>query len=240
MPDKITRLILLSGMDGTGELFSEFMRMIPEPKHIQALYYPVDTSPTYAQLLGMVQFMVPESEPYFLLAESYSTPLAIEFAATNPPNLKGLILCAGFAASPLTGLKRLLASLLAPLLFRLRIPRSAINHFLIGPGAPLPLQTSVRRVISTVKPDVMTARLQAVLRCDMRQALSQVTIPLLYIQATKDKLVPPSCLEEIRRIRLKVRVVQIDGPHLIVQREPKQVADAVATFIDEVLQASAL
>ena len=233
MPDKLTRLILLPGMHGTAELFSELMRVMPEPKHIQALCYPTDASPSYEQLLAMVRFMVPESEPYFLLAESYSTPLAIEFAATNPPNLKGLILCAGFASSPLTGPKRLLASILAPVLFHLRIPSVVINHFLLGPDAPESLQVAVRAAIDAVEPGVMAGRLRMVLRCDMRQALTKVAVPLLYIQATKDKLVPPSCLAEIRRIRPDIRVVQIDGPHLILQRESKQSAEAIARFIHE-------
>jgi pimeloyl-ACP methyl ester carboxylesterase len=229
----MNRLVLLPGMDGTGELFAEFMRMIPDPKHIQALCYPTGASPSYRQLLAMVQTMVPESDPYFLLAESYSTPLAIEFAATNPPNLKGLILCTGFATSPLTGPKRVLASLIAPLLFRSRIPSAAINHFLIGPNAPESLRLAVRKAISSVEPSVMTARLRAVLCSDMRRALSKVAVPLLYVQAKRDKRISPSCLTEIRRIRPDTRVQQIDGPHLIVQREPKQVAEAVAKFIAE-------
>lgn len=227
------RLILLPGMHGTGELFADFMRMIPEPKHIQALHYPTGASPSYRQLLAMVQTMVPESEPYFLLAESYSTPLAIAFAATNPPNLKGLILCAGFVTSPLAGPKRTLASLIAPLLFQLRIPSAAITHFLIGPNAPEPLLALVRKAISSVEPAVMAARLRAVLHCDMRQALRKVTVPLIYVQAKRDKLISPWCLAEIRSIRPDARVEQIDGPHLIVQREPKQVAEAVAKFIAE-------
>ena len=220
-------------MHGTGELFSEFIRIVPEPKHIQALHYPTDASPPYDQLQAMVQTMVPESAPYFLLAESYSTPLAIEFAATNPPNLKGLVLCAGFVSSPLTGPKRFLASLLAPTLFHMRIPAVAMNHFLIGPNAPESLQVAVRAAIDAVEPGVMAGRLRMVLRCDMRQALTKVAAPLLYIQATKDKLVPPSCLAEIRRIRPDIRVVQIDGPHLILQRESKQSAEAIARFIHE-------
>ena len=100
------RLILLPGMHGTGELFSEFMRMMSEPKHIEALQYPPDVGPSYPQSLAVVQAFVPESGPYFLLAESFSTPLAIQFAATHPQNLKGLILAAGFASSPVGGLRR--------------------------------------------------------------------------------------------------------------------------------------
>jgi hypothetical protein len=56
---------------------------------------------------------------------------------------------------------------------------------------------------------------------------------MLYIQATKDKVVPNSCLDEIRRIKPDIRVAQIDGPHLILQREPEQSANIVAKFIEE-------
>jgi len=228
----INRLVLMPGMHGTAELFSEFMSRIPEPKHIEALYYPTDVSLSYPQLLGLVHSFVPASDPYFLLAESFSTPLAIQFAATNPANLNGLILCAGFASSPLTGPSRFAASLLAPLLFRLPVFGFAMN-FLIGPHAPEPLQAAIRAAVASVKPRVLSARLRAVLSCDARQALSQVAVPLLYIQATEDKVVPKSCLAEIRRIKPDIRVAEVDGPHLILQREPKQSANIVAKFIEE-------
>lgn len=229
----INRLVLLPGMHGTGELFSGFVNTMPEPKHIEALYYPTEVSFSPAQLLEVVQSFVQESDPYFLLAESFSTPLSIQFAATRPANLKGLILCAGFASSPLTGPGRTAASLFAPLLFRLPAFGVSINHFLIGPNAPNSLQAAVRAAISSVKPRVLTARLQAVLSCDARQALSRIAVPMLYIQATMDKVVPKSCLEEIQRIKPDIRVAQIDGPHLILQREPEQSANIVAKFIED-------
>ena len=134
--EMVTRLVLLPGMHGAGELFSKFMSTMPVQKHIEALHYPADVSPSYRQLLGAVQFFVPAYDPYFLLAESFSTPLAIQFAASKPPNLKGLILCAGFASSPLTGPGRIAASLLAPLLFRLPVFQFPMNRFLIGPNPP--------------------------------------------------------------------------------------------------------
>ena len=227
----VTRLVLLPGMHGTGELFSKFMSTMPVQKHIEALHYPADVSPSYQQLLGAVQFFVPAYDPYFLLAESFSTPLAIQFAASKPPNLKGLILCAGFASSPLTGPGHFFASLLAPLVFHLAVPSCAINWFLIGPNPPKSLQAAVQAAVFSVRPNVLTARLRAVLSCDMRQALSQVAVPVLYIQATKDKLVPPSCLDEIRSIKPEVLVAEMDGPHLILQREPEKSGAIVSQFL---------
>jgi pimeloyl-ACP methyl ester carboxylesterase len=225
------RLMLLPGMHGTGELFSDFMKAMPRSMHIEALHYPTDTSLSYQQLLRAVRSSVLASGQYFLLAESFSTPFAIEFAATNPANLKGLILCAGFASSPLTGPRLIAASLCAPLLFRLPVFDFAMNRFLIGSNPPESLQSAVRAAVSSVKPKLLTARLRAVLSCDARQALSQIAVPMLYIHAAKDKVVPKSCLDEIRRTRPEIRIAEINGPHLILQREPKQSADVVMKFI---------
>lgn len=229
----INRLVLLPGMHGTDELFPAFVNAMPRPIHIERLNYPIKPRNSYRQLLGIIQSSIPSFDPYFLLAESFSTPVAIQFAATNPNNLKGLILCAGFASSPLTGPRRIAASLLTPLLFRLPVFEFAVNRFLIGPDPPESLQASVRAAVSSVKPTVLTARLRAVLSCDVREALSHVAVPILYIQAARDKVIPSQGLAEILRIRPGVRVAQIDGPHLILQREPKQSADAVMKFIHE-------
>jgi pimeloyl-ACP methyl ester carboxylesterase len=227
------KLVLLPGMHGTDELFPAFINAMPRPNHIERLNYPIEPSYSYRQLLGIVQSSVPSSDPYFLLAESFSTPVAIQFAATNPSNLKGLILCAGFACSPMTGLGHIAAFALAPLLFRLPVFKFAINRFLIGPDPPESLQTAVRAAISSVRPTVLTARLRAVLSCDARELLSHAAVPILYIQATKDKVVARSCLEEIQRIKPDIRVAPINGPHLVLQREPQQSADAVTRFVEE-------
>jgi pimeloyl-ACP methyl ester carboxylesterase len=227
----IKRLVLLPGMHGTGELFSEFMRMIPEPKHIEALCYLNDASLTYCQLLRVVEAFVPATENFVLLAESFSTPLAIQFAATNPPNLTGLVLCAGFATSPIRGWRRSFASWMVPLAFRLPLPKTAVSRFLVGRDAPESLQAAVRAAIRSVKPTVLTSRLREVLAVDARLALSKISAPILSIQPRQDRLVRPSSLEEMQKIKPQIEVARIEGPHLILQREPKQSADIVATFM---------
>ncbi|UUZ51553.1 alpha/beta hydrolase [Massilia sp. B-10] len=44
---------------------------------------------------------LPPAEPYFLLGESFSGPVAIALAAERPPMLLGLILSCTFARNPL-------------------------------------------------------------------------------------------------------------------------------------------
>jgi len=208
------------------------MNRVPEPKHIQGLSYPNDVSLSYGQLLGLVQASVPTSDAYYLLAESFSTPLAVQFAATKPPNLRGLILCAGFASSPVRGWRRPLMMLLAPLLFNLSVPKIGAR-LLVGSNASPTLLGSVRVAISAVQPKVLVARLKAVLACDATSELGQIEVPILYLLAKHDQIVPASCLEEIRLTKPTVTVAAIDGPHLLLQREPKQAAAAVTEFISK-------
>ena len=224
------KLVLLPGMDGTGELFSEFAAALAGEIEIATVRYPTERCLSYSELEGFVRAACSISGPFVLLAESFSTPLAIKYAASNPENLEGLVLCAGFATSPVQGWRRLLGWLLAPLMFGIPLPNLAAKLWLVGPDGSPSLLAAVRSVVSSVQPKVLAARLRAVLACDVRAELGQVVVPVLYIQAKQDRLVNASCLEELRRIKPQMAVTALQGPHLLLQREPRRTAEVVAVF----------
>jgi pimeloyl-ACP methyl ester carboxylesterase len=227
----IARLVLLPGMDGTGDLFADFVSALPDGFETGIVRYPTEVFLSYSELMPLVQSFAPASEPFVLVAESFSTPLAIQFAATNPPNLKGLVLCAGFASSPTRGWMRFIGSLLAPLLFRMGLPDFAAKHWLVGPDASPGLLSAVKSAISSVQPEVLSARFSAVLDCDARGDLSRVAVPILCLQAQKDRLVPAFSLDEIRRIKPLVTVREISGPHLLFQRRSEEAAEVLVEFL---------
>jgi pimeloyl-[acyl-carrier protein] methyl ester esterase len=225
------KLLLLPGMDGTGELFVDFVNALPNTFSTKTVRYPPDQRLSYVELASLVQSAVPVSEPFVLLAESFSTPLAIQCAASNPPNLKGLVICAGFATSPVRGALRFLGSLASPILFRAGLPGFAARLFLIGSNAPSSLLAALIAAVSSVQPEVLSARVHEVFSCDARSALDKVAVPILYVKAKQDRLVHTWCVEEIRRIKPQVSVSTIVGPHLLLQREPRRTAEAVAEFV---------
>jgi pimeloyl-[acyl-carrier protein] methyl ester esterase len=224
-------MVLLLGMDGTGKLLLEFVHALPARIRKEIPQYLTDVVLSYDQLAKMVRSMCEDSPPFVLLAESFSTPLAIRIAAENPANLRGLILCAGFVMSPARGVTRWLALALAPLLMRAALPEAAIRSRLVGRDASRSLVTTVREAIASVQPAVLAARLRAVLECDVRSDLRRVAVPMLYLQAQHDRLVPARCLEEIRAVRPEIRAIVIDAPHFLLQREPRQTAEIVAAFL---------
>jgi pimeloyl-[acyl-carrier protein] methyl ester esterase len=180
----------------------------------------------------MVRFNCEGSPPFVLMAESFSTPLAIRIAGENPANLQGLILCAGFATSPVHGATRRVAQLLGPLIMRVTLPEAAIRGWLLGRDAPSEMVETARIVMASVRPAVLSARLQAILACDVRDDLRRIAVPIMYLQARHDRLVGPRCLEGIRRIRQEVRAVVVDGPHFLLQAKPRQTAEIVTEFLE--------
>jgi pimeloyl-ACP methyl ester carboxylesterase len=218
-------------MDGTGELFRYLLEALPDEFDVKVVRYPTDRNLSYSQLMRFVDSATPVSEPYVLVAESFSTPLAILYAASNPPNLKGLVICAGFATSPAKGFARLIYSVLVPFFSRVPLPGFAAKLLLVGPKAPSSLVAAVRAAVSSVKPSVLSARARGVFVCDARAELDRVAAPIPYIQAEQDHLVHQSSLEEIRQIKPQTTVAIIPGPHLIFQREPHRTASVVSEFV---------
>jgi pimeloyl-ACP methyl ester carboxylesterase len=231
MPTPSIKLVLLPGMDGTGELFNDFVKELPEGVETVIVQYPEDNFLSYQDLESFIQSAIPATEPFVLLAESFSTPLAIRFAAKNYPNLKALIICAGFITSPIKGWRRHAAALLSPILFRIPLTESAARIFLLGSDAPASLIASVQAAIALVKPGVLIARLGAIFACNARTELSQVAVPILYIQGKQDRMVSARSFEEILEIRPRTVVAAINGLHLILQREPERCTEAIAQFI---------
>ena len=68
-------------MDGTGILFREFIRLLPNEIETRVVCYPEDECLTYEQLAERVVRAAPIGQPYVIIAESFSGPIAALLAA---------------------------------------------------------------------------------------------------------------------------------------------------------------
>ena len=123
-----------------------------------------------------------------LLGESFSGPIAAAIAAAPPPGLRGLILCATFLRNPRPelGYARFLTGLLPVSL----LPGVLLVRMLLGPRADPGLRTQLLDAVSRVEDRVMRARLRAVIDVDAGPRMSGVTLPVLYLSARDDRVVP--------------------------------------------------
>src|SRR5512147_2728475 len=74
-------LLLLPGLDGTGELFAAFVAALREHE-VRIITYPHDRALGYPALEEFVREKLPRDQDYFLLAESFSGPVGISIAAS--------------------------------------------------------------------------------------------------------------------------------------------------------------
>lgn len=228
----VDTLMLLPGLDGTGTLFADLISSLPPTLRVNIARYPTDRFLSYSELVSCVREVAPSS-PFLLVAESFSTPLAAKFAATRPPNLAGLVMCAGFITNPVGGWSRLVRVLARPLLFEFSPPSLALEYFLIGADPPAALRAGIRRALRLVNPGVLAGRVRSVLDCDAREDLTRTEIPMMYIQAKGDRLVRAECFREIRRLRPDTVLASISAPHLVFQREPQKAAEVIVRFIHQ-------
>jgi len=232
MNKSLKKLVLLPGMDGSGELFRGLEAVLPEGLETETLWYPADRYMNYGELAGTLRGAIPVDEPFVLVAESYGSPLAVLIASMEPPNLKGIVLCAGFATSPLRGWRRTLVWDLAPLLSHVTLPGLVARYMLVGKEAPRALVELVTGTISWLTPKVWSSRVREMLNVDVRAELARVKVPVLYLQPTKDKLVDSACLGEMQAVK-QGRTAMIDSPHLLLQCEAKLATDVIAGFVQE-------
>jgi pimeloyl-ACP methyl ester carboxylesterase len=82
------------------QLFADFVAALGPEIEVIVASYPADKPLAYAELEARVRAMLPTDRNYFLLGESFSSPIAIAIAASAPPGLRGLLLCCSFARNP--------------------------------------------------------------------------------------------------------------------------------------------
>ncbi len=160
----------MPGLDGTGELFEPFVQALPTTLHPLVMRYPTDEVLDYVALLKRVLPQLPQ-EPYIMLGESFSGPLAILLAHRVPHRPAGLIFCATFASSPRPVLSRWMDAL-PSLPSTQSISPWAMKQVALGRWAQPDLLYAMGRELLHVHADVMHSRLMGVHRADARQALA--------------------------------------------------------------------
>ena len=222
------KLVLLPGMDGTGILFEPLIRALPNGISPVVRSYPGDVPLSYEELLPFVQSALPTSEAFILLAESFSGPLALRIAATNPPRLKGVILCASFISNP-TRFPKWLRRMIRPFVFGRWPAWLGTRALLAGYSKPAVFEL-VQRAHKFVTPGVLSARARDILAVDAADALSTCRVPILYLAGSRDFIVPKRNHGRIKRIHPAVKVIILRAPHLVLQNAPEAAAKIIAEF----------
>lgn len=228
---KIT-LVLLPGMDGTGELFQPFISAIDDKFVVKVVTYPDFEPLGYSDLEPIVRSALPTDGPFVILGESFSGPVAISVAASHPRGLIGLILCCTFTRNPRPRLRSLgfLIGALPVGSFFIR----GVGVALLGRFSTRALREMFLKAVINVAPETLRARLRSVLGVDVTRELAAVEVPILYLRAEADAVVPVAAGELIKSIQSGTKLVEIDAPHCLLQAAPRKAAQVVGEFVDAI------
>jgi pimeloyl-ACP methyl ester carboxylesterase len=221
-------LVLLPGMDGTGTLFSEFISALPKVTDVRIVAYPPDRPLGYAELEAHVLGRLP-TQPFILVGESFSGPIAIAVAAAAPPQLRGVVLVCSFAKAPMPPLVGALASYL-PLW---RAPAMLANAVLMGRYSTPSNRERLSAAMHKVSAQTWRARLRAVHTVDVTRQLQAAKVPILYLRASGDRLVRRSAWHLINRLLPSAQLAELEGPHFLLQAKPVESAARIAAFARE-------
>jgi pimeloyl-ACP methyl ester carboxylesterase len=208
------RLLFLPGMDGSGTLWGPLLDALGDAASGAVLARYATNVGRYDELLDAI---APTREPTLVVAESFGGPLAIQLAARDA-NVSGLVLIASFARGPRRARWAGAFAGLAPH----PPPRFALRALMLGGHPVETVERALVDAIAAVEPAAMRARIREVGRVDVRRELSALRIPIVWIDAARDRL-----LGAPQRARGSGRVITIDGPHLLAQVRPHRVAAVV-------------
>ena len=229
-------LVMLPGMDGPGELFAPLIARFGHAVHCIVVRYP-DAPLDYQELIAHARRSLPASGDFFLLGESFSGPVAIALAAEAPARLRGLILSATFVRNPLSW-----TSPLVPLVRVLPVTGAAaslMTGLILGAFSTPSLRATIAASLAQMSPPTIRARLRAIAAVDASFNLAAVSVPVLYLRAEQDLVVPQSACSLIERLRPETKILSFDAPHFLLQVAIDEGACALQQFMSDNIPASA-
>ena len=213
--------VILPGMDGTG-LLSKRLADCVNSDDASVIAYPSGEFMSYDRIIEFIKTKLP-SEPYLLIAESFSGPAALLIASENPSNLKGLVLSATFLKRPFPWFWLKIGSWIVGCLPPLKI---GIKLLLLN-GASDALAEAAMAAIESVNRDVLKKRVLELAKIDVRSSISSIRCPVLFLWPARDRLIPRSHYIEIAS---HFPAQHIKGPHFLFHSCPKQSFNAIANF----------
>lgn len=225
-------IIFMPGMDGTGISFEPLGKLLPHDVKVKVIQYPADRLLSFEENLQCVREQVQPDGEAVVIAESFSGPVAVALIGSGQLKATCLILSATFARSPRPLLLKTLSCLPMEGVLQLPLPQFLLNHLIEGSEVAADVfQDMLHRIRAMVPAKVLNHRLRVIDKTDVREWLSKLTLPCLYIQASADRAVPASALFDFTEAVADLRVTRIPGPHFILQAQPQQSLAAIQNFM---------
>ncbi len=224
------KLVLLSGFDGSGRLFTPLLDKLSPTIEPLVLAYPNHAPLSYQEIYTYLLPRLP-NEPLYILGESFGGPLAILIANYAKDYVKGLILCVTFASNPRPHLSKLFRPITHPIFFRNEMPAWYIKKALLGGANNQALIEQVKLANATLSAEIIHKRLEEIININVLDTLAELELPILYQRALDDWLVKKYSLTQIETKAKNLSISQFNAPHLLLQTQPNETSKDIERFI---------
>jgi pimeloyl-ACP methyl ester carboxylesterase len=230
-PGEPIHLILLPGLDGTDVFLRPLLARLPSSIVTRPILFP-DAGPcAYPQLLDLVRRQLVGIPACYVLACSFSGPLAVMLAAAAPDQVRGLILVATFLRSPRPALAPLRFAISGSLVWTLRFLRRLPIWLRPQNDA---MRAAKRETWARVSARGLAGRARAVLTVDVRDLLRSRCrdLPVLSVSYEADTVVARRWSDEIIDCSPSAQTVVLPGGHLGLFDDPQRLAAELVRFIE--------
>lgn len=232
MAHGVPEIVLLPGLDGTGDLFERLATRLAPDLAVNIVRYPQDPSLGYAGYAEIVRNVIGKRH-VFLLGESFSGPVAVRVAAQLGGQIEGVVLAATFVKNPWPGCLIRRAALVDPR----ATPPNIRNAILMGAYADPELASKVEEIVGALSRSVRAARLRAVAEVDVRADFARLACPILVLHGRGDWLVRKSPIQRAVCERGRARMIVIPGAHMLLQTRPAEAAAEIIHFTKSTAEA---
>lgn len=217
MSEQRITLVLLPGLNGTAGLFDPLCAVATDEYELLIVDYPTGEQKCYEELVVYVLEKLNSIKgAYVVVGESFSGPIAVFLAARNLPGLLGIILVATFIQPPYFSFFKYL-----PWTFIFTVARPLYKSIIaLSPSAKGNILRAASVELLKVKPWVLAARVNAALTVDATGSLEETKIPVAYLRARYDLVVPPWNLKKIIAIKPATKVIRFNCQHFLLQSAP--------------------
>ncbi|OGT72765.1 MAG: hypothetical protein A3H44_07180 [Gammaproteobacteria bacterium RIFCSPLOWO2_02_FULL_57_10] len=222
------RLLLLPGLEGTGRLFAPLQAALADDIEIVVIAYRDEQ--TLEEYVQSVANRMADTNNV-LIAESFSGPIALALLSRYPSRIRCAVLCATFAVSPLRTFCRA-ARFMPTWGFRTSpLRRALIRLFALNGETHQPIVQEIMAVTGSVPAAVTKSRLAVLSQIDLRPVLASIHLPVLYLQASRDRVVSRRLSRQVIEGLPRVEARVIDGPHMLAQTRARECANAIKEFL---------
>lgn len=207
--------LLLPGLDGSAELFGEFVRRRPSAE-VHLVPYPFDPTWRIDDYVAHADMAARAVGPCTVIAESFSGPIALRLAR-RCECVAGVVWVASFLGCPNPLLKSVPIGAVGTRLRRWATSTALVRLMCLDFTVTPACVRDVQRVVRTLPIEVLRSRLRLLRDLGAHEMADELDQPWLALTAGRDRLVVSNSFPR----RSAGTITSVDGPHFLLQARPE-------------------